>query len=112
MAFRSSQLRDDLLPTAAYKAIWQHLDSNVPDKTACKLMVGLLHLAVTEDCEHALGETVLSDINQEKALSLSHFESMFRTRPIHSHSAVTTAPVTLAHYNALIPNNHEVPNVY
>jgi hypothetical protein len=44
-AFRYSQLREDLLPNATYRAIWQHLDSHLEARAACKRIVGILALA-------------------------------------------------------------------
>ena len=54
-AFRYSQLREDLLPNATYRAIWQHLDSHLEARAACKRIVGILALAARAECEQALG---------------------------------------------------------
>ena len=54
-AFRYSQLRDDLLPNATYRAIWQHLDEHLEARAACKRIVGILALAARTECEQALG---------------------------------------------------------
>jgi len=59
-AFRYSQLRDDLLPNATYRAIWQHLDAHLEARAACKRIVGILALAARAECEQALG-VYLSD---------------------------------------------------
>jgi len=71
--FRYSQIRDDLLPTPSYEAIWAHLDTTLQPRQACKFIVGLLHLAATEDCEKELAQTVLDMIDKGKSLcSLSY----------------------------------------
>jgi len=44
-AFRYSQLRDDILPTADYKTIWAWLDTHLEPRKACKMIVGILALA-------------------------------------------------------------------
>jgi len=55
-AFRYSQLRDDLLPTPTYKAIWKWVDREQEARKACKTMVGILALAHKENCEEQLGK--------------------------------------------------------
>jgi len=55
-AFRYSQLRDDLLPTPTYKAIWKWVDQEQESRKACKTMVGILALAHKGDCEERLGK--------------------------------------------------------
>ncbi len=77
-AFRFFVLRDDLLPTALYRDIWRYIEKNVRGKAACKLMVGLLHLASTHDCETELGVVVQSLIEHDKPLSLSALEANSR----------------------------------
>lgn len=63
-AFRYSQLRDDLLPSADYQRIWQHVDQQLTADKACRYIVRLLHLAAKEQCEATLGRYVLSAIEQ------------------------------------------------
>ncbi len=65
-AFRYSQLRDDLLPSADYQRIWQYVDQHLSADNACRYIVRLLHLAATNDCEAALGRYVLSGIEQDQ----------------------------------------------
>lgn len=77
-AFRYSRLRDDLLPNLLYRRIWEAINGSLEPKLACKLMVGLLHLAATENCEQALGEAVWQCLNQKKSLVLSAFQNRFR----------------------------------
>jgi glutathione S-transferase len=77
-AFRYSQLRDDLLPTAVYRQIWNTVNNTMDAKLACKFIVGLLHLAATEDCEHELGEAVMQHITLHKLLRLTDFQSQFK----------------------------------
>lgn len=61
-AFRYSQLRDHLLPTADYHRIWRYVDEHLAPHDACRYIVRLLYLAATEDCEVALGRYVLDGI--------------------------------------------------
>jgi hypothetical protein len=77
-AFRYSQLRDDLLPTAVYQQIWNTVNNQMDARLACKFMVGLLHLAATENCEEALGETVIQCITHNRPLRLIDFQNQFK----------------------------------
>ena len=76
-AFRYSQLREDLLPNATYRAIWQHLDSHLEARAACKRLVGILALAARADCEQALGAYLLERIAAGEIPSLPALEQRF-----------------------------------
>lgn len=76
-AFRYSQLREDLLPNTAYRAIWQHIDSHLEARTACKRIVGILALAARADCEQALGAHLLERIGAGDIPSLHALEQRF-----------------------------------
>lgn len=58
-ALARSALRDDLFPRTEYRLMWAHLKDTLPEKSACRLMVGLLDLAGNGGCEaelaHRLG---------------------------------------------------------
>jgi len=76
-AFRYSQLRDDLLPNATYRAIWQHLDSHLEARAACKRIVGILAaLAARADCEQALGAYLLERIAAGSVPTLTALEAV------------------------------------
>lgn len=109
-AFRYSRIRDDLLPTLAYKVIWAHVDKTMAPKAACRLMVGLLYLAATEDCDVKLAQTILEMIDDHKPLVLSQLQSKFKKPPelppdIHIKHHV------LNHYDTLIPHYQEANHV-
>lgn len=76
-AFRYSRLRDDLLPNDNYRAIWRFVNNTMEAKTACRFIVGLLHLAASYDCESALADVVLTKIANGQALALSNLQSQF-----------------------------------
>lgn len=79
-AFRYSQLRDDLLPSATYRAIWNHLDSRLEARAACKRIVGILALAARGECEQALGAYLLEQIAVEHIPSVHALEQRFEPR--------------------------------
>jgi transposase InsO family protein len=76
-AFRSSQLRDELLPSDAYRAIWRHLDTHLEARAACKRIVGILALAARADCEHALGEYLVERLGAGEIPELHALEQRF-----------------------------------
>ena len=53
-AFRHSVFRDDLFPTVVFRRAWEALDDRLDPGKACRIYVGLLHLAATHACEDAL----------------------------------------------------------
>jgi hypothetical protein len=63
-AFRYSVLKEDLLPSADYKEIWNLIDERCSSRHACKVIVGLLKLAADHNCEKELGKKVLEILKQ------------------------------------------------
>lgn len=62
-AFRRSVLREDMFPRDVFRRAWEVLDATLESRRACRVYVGLLHLAATHACEAALAahlETVLA----------------------------------------------------
>lgn len=59
-AFRFSQLRDDLLPTSDYRALWERADQTFSAKEACRWMVSVLRFACDYDCENTLALELLA----------------------------------------------------
>jgi len=87
-AFRAAQWRDELLPTPAYHAIWQHLDTHLEARAACKHIVGILAVAAQGDCEHALGDYLLERFAAAEIPALHALQQRFApaayapTRPL------------------------------
>jgi len=111
-AFRYSQIRDELLPNLSYKLIWTHINNTMSPRPACRLMVGLLHLAASADCESELSKEALRLINRGKQLELANLQSKFKQK---SKSALTfnfiVSQHALAHYDHLIPHLQEASHV-
>ncbi len=53
-AFRFSQFRDDLLPSAHYRRLWTQAEQQFTPQDACKWMVAVLRFAADYDCEGSL----------------------------------------------------------
>jgi hypothetical protein len=100
-------LRNELLPSVEFHAIWHALDGSLSPKEACKVMVGLLHIAAQEDCEQALARWVLAALREGKSVSLSQLQSRFTKSAIAIPDVVITQHV-LAYYDQCIPGQQEV----
>jgi len=101
-AFRYSRIRDDLLPNQAYKQIWEHVNKNMPSKSACKFIVGLLYLAAEKNCEEGLASEVLATIAAGKALILEQLQLKFQSQTESALPSIEVRQHILADYNNLI----------
>ncbi len=108
MAFFQSQLRDALLPNDVYRQIWQKLIALLPARDASRLMVGLLHLAATADCETPLGELVTEELLAGHTLCLNDLKRRWGIIQTVSCPTVNIIQHTLESYNKLIPISREV----
>lgn len=110
-AFRYSQLRDDLLPSAAYQHIWTHLDTHLEPRAACKRIVGILALAARADCEEALGDYLLKRFDSGSIPTLLELEQRFEPREATDPAAIPPGSEksepcqhSLDHYSVLLPH--------
>ena len=106
-AFRGLRYRDDLLPNDLYRSIWTYVDSIMESRSACRFMVGLLHLAATQKCESELADTVIDKINKEQSLKLSALQDMFRPKN-EPPFGVSVLQHGLSSYNELITGDSGV----
>lgn len=81
-AFKSSILRDDLIPQGDFTLAWRQLTQTGVTDEACRYMVNLLVLADNYDCEAALGRMVLSALEQGKKASIQSCRDRFGTQSI------------------------------
>lgn len=66
-AFARWALRDEMFPRTEYRQTWERLIETLPERQACKLMVGLLDLAARGACEAQLAQ-VLGEVLQADAV--------------------------------------------
>lgn len=88
-AFRRAQLRDDLLPSDTYRALWRCVDARLDEREACKWMVTVLRLAYDYDCEGVLGAELLHAGERDSLPTRQQLQARFLPRQPHRHS---TAP--------------------
>ena len=55
-AFRRSIFRDELYPRPVFRRAWEVIDDHLEPRKACRVYVGLLHLAAMHACEAALAD--------------------------------------------------------
>jgi hypothetical protein len=106
-AFRHAVLRNEILPNQEYHTIWQALDEKYSPKEACKLIVGLLHLSATENCEQRLAQYVLTLLHENQLIVLSQLQRQFKQQRVLCPPAVEVTQHLLAHYNDYIPLHQE-----
>lgn len=100
-AFARWVLRDDMFPRAEYRLTWERLSEKLPERQACKVMVGLLDLAARGACEVQLAN-VLSDLIQAGTLpELAGLEEKFAPKQTPVPEVKVELPA-LADYDCLM----------
>ena len=100
-AFARWVLRDEMFPRMEYRQIWERLVQRLPERQACKLMVGLLDLAARGACEAQLAQ-VLGEVLQADALpDLDGLAERFAPREMPM-PVVTVSLPTLSAYDSLL----------
>ncbi len=69
-AFRFSQFRDEILPNAQYRQLWQQVEREFSPQDACKWMVTVLRLAYDYDCESTFAAELMGEAEQGKLPNL------------------------------------------
>lgn len=94
-------LRNDMFPRAEYRLTWEQLSEKLPERQACKVMVGLLDLAARGACEVQLAN-VLGDLLQAGTLpELAGLEERFAPKETPVPDIRVKLPA-LADYDSLI----------
>jgi hypothetical protein len=102
-AFRRSVFRDELFPRPAFRRAWEALDQRLDDRQACRVYVGLLHLAATGACEAALADHLDAVLDRGDLPDLETARAA--VAPPQTSAAVpliTVAPPDLAGYDRLL----------
>jgi len=99
-AFARWVLRDEMFPRPEYRQTWERLTEKLPERQACKIMVGLLDLAVRGACEAQLAQ-VLGDLLQAGSLpELEGLAERFAPREAPMPEVTVSLP-TLSAYDSL-----------
>lgn len=100
-ALARSALRDDLFPRTEYRLMWAHLKDSLPEKAACKLMVGLLDLAGNGGCEAELAQRLSLLLASGELPDLDRLKDEMAPRPALCPQVTVVLPA-LAGYDRLL----------
>ena len=102
-AFRNSVFREDLFPRSAFRRAWDVLDASLDPRKACRVYVGLLHLAAEHACEACLAERLDQLVDAGVVPDLEVLRSEFATPASSPSMPVITIPLPdPAVYDALL----------
>ncbi len=101
-AFRHSVFREDLFPRTAFRRAWERLDERLEPRKACRVYVGLLHLAATHACEAQLADHLDAVIDAGLVPDLDAARAAVAPHPSRTPLVHVTAP-DLAAYDCLLP---------
>lgn len=108
-AFRHSQLRDDLLPSDAYRKLWALADAQFEAHPACRWIVGILRLAADHDIEERLSEQLLEHYGRHQRLpDLDTVRTDYRPQHSEAQQAALTETVrqhAVADYDRLLSSH-------
>ena len=79
-AFARWRLRDEMFPRTEYRQTWERLVSELPERQACRVMVGLLDLAIRGACEAALAQRLALLLDRGMLPELALLEAEFAAR--------------------------------
>jgi transposase InsO family protein len=95
------RLRDALFPRSEYAMTWQRLIEQLPERSAARIMVGLLDLAASHACEALLGQRLGELLERNELPDLAQLGEEFAPRPASLPTIVVTLPA-LASYDELM----------
>jgi hypothetical protein len=95
------RLRDALFPRSEYAMTWQRLMEQLPERSAARIMIGLLDLAASHGCEASLGQRLGEIIERNELPDLQRLTEEFAPRPLSLPTVAVTLPA-LAAYDELV----------
>ncbi len=106
-AFRRYVHREALFPRDAYKRAWEALDASLDERRACRVYVGLLHLAATYACEARLADWLDSVLERGDCPDLEAARLAMAPAAITAPAVSVAAPDARA-YDRLISFRSEI----
>lgn len=79
-AFARWRLREAMFPRTEYRQAWERLANELPERQACRVMVGLLELAIRGACEAALAQRLAQLLDAGLLPELALLEAEFAPR--------------------------------
>ncbi len=108
-AFRHSVFREDLFPRTAFRRAWDVLDAHLDPRQACRVYVGLLHLAATHACEGQLADHLEAVIDAGRLPDLDTARATVAPRASSTPLVRVSAPDP-APYDRLLPSLSATPD--
>jgi Mu transposase-like protein len=81
-AFARWRLREAMFPRTEYRLTWERLASELPERQACRVIVGLLDLAIRGACEAALAQRLAQLLDVGILPELALLEAEFAPRAL------------------------------
>ena len=100
-AFRNFIFKEELFPQPPYRRAWAALNAGLDPRQACRVYVGLLHIAAKGDCETDLAQEVQRILDAGQLPELKSLRSAFAP-VVHERPEVSVPPPDLAAYDALL----------
>ena len=108
-AFRGAALRDDILPSATYRALWQAVDESMEAQQACKWMVSVLRIAAQMDDIEAFGQALLHAAQDDTLPSRDTLLERYLPRQQPPKQSQLRQH-TLADYDQYLQHHHQKPH--
>ena len=102
-AFARWRLREAMFPRSEYRLTWERLASQLPERQACRVMVGLLDLALRGGCEAALAQRLAQLLDAGIVPELALLEAEFAPR-LPAAPEVRVELPALTSFDALLSN--------
>jgi transposase InsO family protein len=100
-AFARWRLREAMFPRTEYRLTWERLAAELPERQACRLMVGLLELAIRGACEAVLAHRLAQLLDVGLLPELALLEAEFAPRSPVSPEVCVELPA-LESFDALL----------
>src|SRR6266571_4294110 len=101
-AFRHSVFRDELFPSSIFRRAWEVLDQRLEPRKACRVYVGLLHLAAMQGCETALADHLAAVLDVGGTPDLEAARAAVAPPALTAAPAVMVPAPNLAIYDELL----------
>ena len=100
-AFRRSIFRDELYPRPVFRRAWEMIDGHLEPRKACRVYVGLLHLAAMHACEAALADHLQKVLDRGEVPDLEGARGAVAPSPTDTPQVSVRAP-DLGGYDQLL----------
>ena len=107
-AFRHSVFRSDLFPRDVFRRAWEVLDQKLDPRKACRVYVGLLHLAAMHAAEEALSDHLAAVLDRDEVPDLEHARAAVAPVPTATPAINVRAP-NLKAYDSLLAQAPTTP---